>query len=208
MQAHAFDSRGRLAAFALWLASASVCASFSGCAESRPPDVVASTPQVVAEAAPDLASPPMYIDAPVADAPTLQTVSSETGHASYYARRFHGRRTASGEAYDMRALTAAHRTLPLGSYVRVTTLSGRRSVVVRINDRGPFVKGRLIDLSLAAATMLGLRHAGSAMVRLERVSPDVARKEMASLAQAAADAVPQDRAAPRGAEKRRKQHAA
>src|SRR4029453_6777882 len=74
----------------------------------------------------------------------------EVGVASYYSESLHGRRTASGERYDMEALTAAHRTLPFGSRVRVTNLSNRRSVVVRINDRGPYVEKRLIDLSYAA----------------------------------------------------------
>ncbi|WP_254604929.1 septal ring lytic transglycosylase RlpA family protein, partial [Paraburkholderia phenoliruptrix] len=78
---------------------------------------------------------------------------------------------ASGERYDMHALTAAHRTLPLGACVRVTSLVRTRSVVVRINDRGPFVRGRIIDLSYAAAEALGVRRAGSAQVRLEHVAP-------------------------------------
>jgi rare lipoprotein A len=203
MQAHAFDSRGRLAAFALFFASAIVCLPLGGCAAARQPDAAASAPRVVAEAAPSAT----FVDASAADAPTLQTVSFETGHASFYARRFQGRRTASGEAYDMRALTAAHRTLPLGSYVRVTKLSDKRSVIVRINDRGPFVKGRLIDLSLAAAMMLGLQRAGSATVKLERVPSEVARKEMASIAQAAADAVPHDASAHRAATRHRKARA-
>lgn len=93
----------------------------------------------------------------------------QTGHASWYARKFEGRRTANGERYNGHALTAAHRTLPFGTYVRVTSLSTTRSVVVRINDRGPFVKGRIIDLSYAAASALGLTRASSMDVRIERV---------------------------------------
>lgn len=94
----------------------------------------------------------------------------QTGIATWYGKRFNGRRTASGERYDMHALTAAHRTLPLGACVRVTTLGSARSVVVRINDRGPFVRGRVIDLSYAAAQALGLGSTGSAQVKLERVA--------------------------------------
>ena len=89
------------------------------------------------------------------------------GLASHYARRFEGRRTASGEPYDERELTGAHRTLPFGTRVRVTNLSNHRSVVVRINDRGPFRKGRIIDLSRRAARDLGFLREGMARVRLE-----------------------------------------
>ncbi|SOE86293.1 rare lipoprotein A [Burkholderia sp. YR290] len=93
----------------------------------------------------------------------------QTGHASWYARKFEGRRTANGERYNGHAMTAAHRSLPFGTYVRVTSLSTTRSVVVRINDRGPFIKGRVIDLSYAAASALGLTRAPSMDVRIERV---------------------------------------
>jgi rare lipoprotein A len=93
----------------------------------------------------------------------------QTGHASWYARKFQGRRTASGERYDGRLLTAAHRTLPLGTYVRVISLATAKSVVVRINDRGPFVKGRIIDLSYAAASLLGLTRASSMQVQIQRI---------------------------------------
>lgn len=95
----------------------------------------------------------------------------QTGMATWYGKQFHGRRTASGERYDMHALTAAHRTFPLGTCIRVTALGGARSVIVRINDRGPFVRGRIIDLSYAAAQALGLGSAGNAQVTLERVTP-------------------------------------
>jgi rare lipoprotein A len=105
----------------------------------------------------------------------------ETGRASWYGRFFHGRRTANGERYDMHALTAAHRTLPLGSYVRVTDSATSRSVVVRINDRGPFARGRVIDLSLAAATALGMQHAGTARVQIEGLTQQEARAERAEM---------------------------
>jgi len=88
------------------------------------------------------------------------------GMASYYGRKFHGRSTASGERFDMNQLTAAHRTLPFGSMVRVTNPANGRSVVVRINDRGPFHGGRVIDLSRSAAEALGLVARGSGRVEL------------------------------------------
>lgn len=91
------------------------------------------------------------------------------GMASYYADQFHGRRTASGERFDMAALTAAHRTLPFGSKVRVTNAANGKSVVVRINDRGPFTKGRTIDVSRAAAERLGLIARGHGRVELSLV---------------------------------------
>ncbi len=92
---------------------------------------------------------------------------SEWGMASWYGRKWHGRKTASGERYNMRRLTAAHRTLPFDTYVRVTRLDNSRSVVVRINDRGPFKEGRIIDLSYRAAQKLGLVKKGVTKVRLD-----------------------------------------
>jgi rare lipoprotein A len=91
----------------------------------------------------------------------------ETGVASWYGPEFHGRPTSSREIFDMNDLTAAHRTLPFGTYVMVTNLASDRSVVVRINDRGPFKRGRTIDLSYAAARVLGLIGPGTARVRVE-----------------------------------------
>jgi rare lipoprotein A len=85
----------------------------------------------------------------------------ETGIASWYGKRFHGRKTASGEAFDMDALTAAHPKLPFGSWVRVRNLDNGQSVDVRINDRGPHIKRRIIDLSRAAARALGLGESGA-----------------------------------------------
>ena len=89
------------------------------------------------------------------------------GLASWYGRPFHGRKTASGQTYDMNALTAAHPTLPIGTQVQVTNLVNHRSVVLTVNDRGPFAKGRIIDVSRHAAEHLGFRHAGTARVRVE-----------------------------------------
>jgi rare lipoprotein A len=92
-----------------------------------------------------------------------------TGKASYYSNEFAGQRTASGERFNPGALTAAHRTAPFGSHIRVTHLGNGKSVVVRVNDRGPFVRGRIIDLSYAAAKKIGLHHSGTARVRLTMV---------------------------------------
>jgi rare lipoprotein A len=94
-----------------------------------------------------------------------------TGTASWYGELFHGRRTANGEIYDMEALTAAHRTLPLPSYARVTNLRNGRSLVVRVNDRGPYANNRIIDLSWAVASLLRMRRAGTAPVRVEYLGP-------------------------------------
>lgn len=99
----------------------------------------------------------------------------ERGHASWYGRRFHGNPTSIGEPYDMFAMTAAHPTLPIPSYVRVTNLANGRTVVVRVNDRGPFLRGRLIDLSYAAAYKLGYLNSGSASVEVESILPDEIR---------------------------------
>ncbi len=93
--------------------------------------------------------------------------SYETGKASWYGGRFHGRKTASGERYNQRAMTAAHKKLPFGTYVRVTNLKNGRACVVRINDRGPFIRGRIIDLSAEAAKQIGVYSAGVAPVRID-----------------------------------------
>jgi peptidoglycan lytic transglycosylase len=91
----------------------------------------------------------------------------ETGIASWYGEEFHGRKTSSLEVYDMNDLTAAHNRLPLGTFVAVTNLNNGRSVIVRINDRGPFVKNRVIDLSFAAARAIDMVGTGTAPVRIE-----------------------------------------
>jgi rare lipoprotein A len=91
------------------------------------------------------------------------------GMASYYGKGFHGRRTASGQRFNQHALTAAHRSLRFGTRVRVTNLRNRKSVVVTINDRGPYAKGRIVDLSRAAAQHLGMIKSGVARVRLKVV---------------------------------------
>ena len=97
---------------------------------------------------------------------------SEVGIGSWYGKKFHGRKTANGETYNMYAMTAAHKTLPIPSYVRVTNLDNNRSAIVRINDRGPFHGGRIIDLSYAAAKKLGYAGAGTTQVKVEVIKPD------------------------------------
>jgi rare lipoprotein A len=89
------------------------------------------------------------------------------GIASYYAQDFHGKQTSNGEIFDMNALTAAHRTFPFDTMIRVTNMNNNKSVVVRVNDRGPFVDGRIIDLSLGAAKEIDLIPTGTARVKLE-----------------------------------------
>lgn len=93
----------------------------------------------------------------------------ERGMASWYGRKFHGQKTASGETYDMFAMSAAHKTMPIPSYARVTNVANGKSVVVRVNDRGPFLSNRIIDLSYAAAARIGMVASGSALVEVERI---------------------------------------
>jgi len=102
---------------------------------------------------------------------TMLRPYQERGVASWYGRKFHGQKTSIGEVYDMFAMTAAHPTLPLPSYARVTSVANGRSVVVRVNDRGPFLHGRVIDLSYAAATRLDIAQRGSGEVVVESILP-------------------------------------
>lgn len=103
---------------------------------------------------------------------TELTPYKKRGIASWYGRRYHGNNTASGEVYDMYAMTAAHPTLPLPSYARVTNLDNGKSVIVRLNDRGPFLADRVIDLSYTAAYKLGILAAGSGRVEIESIIPE------------------------------------
>jgi len=106
----------------------------------------------------------------------------QTGQASWYGLKFQGHKTATGEKFDMNTFTCAHRSLPLGSWLRVTNLRNRKSVLVRVNDRGPMVDNRIVDLSYAAAHAVGL--GGTAKVKLERVSlndPGVAKVLLAQM---------------------------
>lgn len=125
------------------------------------------------ELVPVLPTTEVTAPAPLAE-PALPSTPRETvlgrGSASYYAAKFNGRRTASGERFDNGEMTAAHRTLPFGSLVRVTNPATGSSVVVRINDRGPFTRGRMIDVSRAAADELGLVARGHATVELALIA--------------------------------------
>ncbi|WP_295802783.1 septal ring lytic transglycosylase RlpA family protein [uncultured Microbulbifer sp.] len=120
----------------------------------------------------------------------------ERGQASWYGTKFHGRKTANGEVYNMYAMSAAHKTLPLPSYAKVTNLDNGRSVIVRVNDRGPFVPGRIIDLSYTAAQKLGYIDRGVARVVVEALDPEVLPSATETLAvekdAAARQALPQD----------------
>jgi rare lipoprotein A len=109
--------------------------------------------------------------APPAEA-AAEPTHVEVGKASWYGRKFQGRRTANGERFDRRQLTAAHPTLPLDTMVKVTNLRNGRTVEVRVNDRGPHHKGRVIDLSAKAAEELGIKSRGVALVRIEVVDED------------------------------------
>jgi rare lipoprotein A len=127
------------------------------------------------------------------------------GIGSWYGRKFHGQRTSSGEPYDMYAMSAAHTTLPIPSYARVTNVANGRSVIVRINDRGPFHSGRLVDLSYTAAYKLGYVGAGSAIVEVEAITPEqmpliAARRRQTQQAATAAAAPPPAGRRPDGAQ--------
>ena len=111
---------------------------------------------------------------------SIATPFTETGHASWYGKKFHGRKTASGEVYDMFKLSAAHKTLPLPSYARVTNLSNRKSLIVRVNDRGPFGRPRIIDLSYAAAKQLDIIQHGSSQVEISLIDPTMSASPPAS----------------------------
>ncbi len=135
-----------------FLTSAIILTLMTGCAAS---------PRFTTEQSPHLSKPE------ISKEESSRSPSVQEGVASYYADEFHGRRTSNGEIYDMHQLTAAHQTLPFNTKVKVTNKTNGRSVIVRINDRGPFMKDRIIDLSLAAAKELEMIGPGTAEVRLE-----------------------------------------
>jgi len=108
----------------------------------------------------------------------------QIGQASWYGRYFQGKKTANGESYDMNGLTCAHRSLPLGSWIRVTNLKNRKSVFVRVNDRGPVPENRIVDLSYGAAQAVGLAKTGIGRVKLETLrpgDPEMAKQLIAQL---------------------------
>lgn len=117
-------------------------------------------------------SSPRFTSVRYPETRTVNGAMVEEGIASYYADEFNGRKTSSGEIFDMNALTAAHQTLPFNTRVRVTNLENGKSVIVRINDRGPFKDQRIIDLSLEAARSIGMVGPGTARVRIEIISPE------------------------------------
>ncbi len=151
--------------------------------DTRPSADIANIPDAVPKAEPRSASG----NKPYSVYGTTYTPLSETtdyrerGIASWYGKKFHGRRTSSGESYDMYTMTAAHKTLPLPSYVRVRNLQNDRSVVVRVNDRGPFLHNRLIDLSYAAAAKLGILGTGTGVVEIEAINPDAPATQIAQV---------------------------
>jgi rare lipoprotein A len=153
-----------------------VAASLAACSAAPPRPTVDphSVPDAIPRAEPRaaLGNPPFYevfgqryVVLPSAEG------HLERGVASWYGPDFHGKRTSMGETYDMYGMTAAHPTLPLPAYVRVTNLQNGRSVVVRVNDRGPFKKNRVIDMSYAAALRLDMVRDGTAMVEVQAVGP-------------------------------------
>lgn len=123
-----------------------------------------------------------------------ETSYKERGYASWYGNKFNGYHTSNGELYDMYAMTGAHKTLPIPSYVRVTNLDNGKSVVVRINDRGPFHQGRIVDLSYAAAQRIGIHKAGTGRVEVEIAlpgdAPPIPRKAETSVARQIEAALP------------------
>ena len=139
----------------------------SGAWADQPASFVGSSVPIAAAVAPSALVASSSLT-PTIDEPSYRTIGS--GKASYYGRELAGNRTASGERFNPSDLTAAHRTLPLGSKVRITNARTGDSVIVRINDRGPFHSNRVIDLSEAAARQVGIRAAGSGMVELAVVS--------------------------------------
>ena len=102
----------------------------------------------------------------------------EEGYASWYGKRYHGKKTSIGETYDMYQMTGAHKTLPLPCYIKVTNLKNKRSVIIRVNDRGPFIDERIVDLSYAAAHRLKIIKKGSELVKIEMVNPSLAIKAL------------------------------
>jgi rare lipoprotein A len=142
--------RRALCAATLLLVVAEAC----GCAVARPPTSAAARPAAAQ---------------PIGDGPQGH-LAPEIGLASWYGELHHGQPTASGEIFDMTRLTAAHRTLPLGTQLRVVNLKNGRVVRVRVNDRGPYVDGRILDLSREAARALDMEHSGLATVKLEVIA--------------------------------------
>lgn len=156
---------------------AAVALLLGGCAAQRPPgNDATAVPVPPPVAAPAAAPPPAEATPRATRRPTPERANepvAEAGIASWYGQPFHGRRTASGEIYNMHAMSAAHKTMPLPSYARVRNPANGREVIVRVNDRGPFKPGRIIDLSRAAARALGID--GLAPVQVTRLPDEAVR---------------------------------
>jgi rare lipoprotein A len=150
------------------LAASSAATPDAGAVGIEPATSAAIIELVPLQPTTDVTAPVSAIEEPASSAPQ-ETVLGR-GSASYYASKFNGRRTASGERFDNSDFTAAHRSLPFGSRVRVTNPANGRSVIVRVNDRGPFTRGRLIDVSRAAADELGMVARGHADVELALIA--------------------------------------
>ena len=175
-QARTVTAFSRLLLLVLVLAAAG--AGLSGCSVHRPaeraslPPPPRPVPPVPQPVPPEVKGPPLSGQSYVINGERYWVLGTahkyaETGVASWYGRDFHGRPTANGEVYDMYAMTAAHKTLPLGTWVRVTRLYNQESIVVRVNDRGPFVAGRIIDLTLTGARRLAMVGPGTDVVLVE-----------------------------------------
>lgn len=180
----------------LWLAVIGLSLLAGGCASQRPPSRYAQTHDSAPTRAIDLASikdavprdePPSRYGNPqsyVVRGTRYHTVASSKGYsergiASWYGTKFHGHRTSSGDIYDMYSMSAAHKTLPLPTYARVTNLKNGKSVIVKINDRGPFHENRLIDLSYAAAARLDILGEGTGLVEVTALDPSRPQKPLA-----------------------------
>lgn len=174
-----------------WAAAVVALATLAGCASGPsgqagrdgppagpPPEVLAQQAPVAPKVEPIRQGGPNkpYVVLGQSHVPLTGDVAwSEQGVASWYGKKFHGRRTASGEVYSMYGMTAAHRTLPIPSYVRVRHARSGKSVILRVNDRGPFARGRVIDVSYAAAVQLGLVGPGVGEVTVERLTFEAIR---------------------------------
>jgi len=151
-----------------WLSLVVVAFVLSGCAETE--FLIHSAKRVTGQDVPD--KPEYKVGEPyqiqgIWYYPKEDYEYDETGIASWYGAQFHGRRTANGDTYDMNALTAAHRTLPMPSFVRVTNLENGRSLILKVTDRGPFARGRVIDISRRGSQLLGFQNSGTARVRVQ-----------------------------------------
>ena len=207
--------------FPLLIIAALLAAMLSGCGTTAKRDTAAKAPRGSGYYLDDGpgANPPADLSSIPDAVPRLEPVRSATsrpyvvmgrsytpmttlkpykarGIASWYGRRYHGKQTASGEIYDMYAMTAAHTTLPIPSYARVTNLANGKSVVVRVNDRGPFVEDRLIDLSYTAAHKLGVLAGGAARVEVESLLPGLGGAMAAPLPREVAPPIAKPESAP------------